>query len=82
MAASLVIRTKDTAPLKELNDLERKNNLKTAFHVKENIVQYKKVLLVDDIYTTGTTADAVTDALRGAGIENVYFLAICIGNGI
>jgi len=79
---NLVKRVKDTQPLKELNDLQRKNNLKTAFHSEKNIVQYKRVLLVDDIYTTGTTADAVAEALQCAGVKNVFFLAICIGKGM
>ncbi len=78
----LVRRVRDTAPQKELNDVQRKNNLKSAFHYNQNIVQYKKVLLVDDIYTTGSTADAVTEELRKSGAEEVYFLSICIGEGM
>jgi putative competence protein len=36
---------------------------------------------VDDIYTTGSTAEACTRALLSAGIEKVCFFAVCIGQG-
>lgn len=35
--------------MKELNDEERRKNVERAFLVKENVVKYKKILLVDDI---------------------------------
>ena len=41
----------------------------------------RKVLLVDDIYTTGNTLDAAAKALKGKGVEKVYFLTISIGQG-
>ena len=39
------------------------------------------VLLVDDIYTTGSTIDAVAGLLKKKGVEKVYFLTISIGQG-
>ncbi len=77
----LVRRVRDTRPMKELNDKERKNNLKNAFQVAKCIVKYKKILVVDDIYTTGATADAVAEVLHAAGVEEVYFFSICVGKG-
>ncbi len=77
-----VLRVRNTRPMKELNDVERKNNLENAFQTTENIVKYKKVLLVDDIYTTGSTADAVSKELLAAGVCEVYFFSICIGKGV
>ena len=35
---------------------------------KKNIVKYKQILLVDDIYTTGSTADEVSRILREDGV--------------
>lgn len=77
----LLIRTRDTAPQKQLSVQERKNNLKNAFKITENIVKLSRVLLVDDIYTTGSTIDAAALALKQAGMEEVYFLCISIGQG-
>lgn len=81
MRADLIRRTKNTIPMKLLNDVERKNNLKNAFQTTQSIVKYKKVLLVDDIYTTGSTADAVADCIRCAGVDDVFYMSICIGKG-
>lgn len=53
---------------KELNDVERKINLKKAFQLVPNIVKYRKILIVDDIYTTGSTIDAVAEVLLQAGV--------------
>ena len=79
--AALLFRVKKTSPQKELNDAQRRENLKNAFQVRENEVRLKKIVLIDDIYTTGATIDAAASVLLGAGAENVYFLAICIGRG-
>lgn len=79
--AKCLKRIKNTIPMKNLNDIERKNNLKNAFQLNENIVQYTYIMIVDDIYTTGSTADAICEELLRAGVEEVYFLSICIGEG-
>lgn len=75
----LLVRVKDTTPQKELNDIERKNNLKNAFQKGKSIVQYRHVLVVDDIYTTGSTAQAAATELIKIGVHHVYFMSICIG---
>lgn len=76
---NIVIRVKDTAPQKGLGELERKNNLKNAFHSEKNVVQYRCVMVVDDIYTTGSTAEAVARELIKKGAHKVYLMTICIG---
>lgn len=78
----LLTRVRNTKPQKQLNDTERKNNLKNAFHVSKDIVKYKYILLIDDIYTTGSTIDAAAEAMRQSGAGNIYFLSVCIGKGI
>jgi predicted amidophosphoribosyltransferase len=69
-------------PQKELNPNERQNNLKKAFNISSDVVKLNKTILVDDIYTTGSTIDAVASELRRHGVENIYFVTLCIGEGI
>ena len=71
----------DTLPQKTLSDRERKNNLKKALKIGVDGVQWKRILVVDDIYTTGSTVDAAAAVLREAGVEKIYILSITIGNG-
>ena len=74
-------RRKKTSPQKKLGHNERKKNLKNAFAVTPAFRPVRKVLLVDDIYTTGNTLDAAAKALKEKGVEKVYFLTISIGQG-
>ena len=86
MYIKIVERTHDTKPQKQLNPGERKKNLKKAFHGKEKEYEKagrpRKVLLVDDIYTTGATAQSVTEALKQLGVKEVYVFCIAIGKGV
>ena len=77
----MVIRVKNTMPQKAMNNKQRKDNLKGAFQVRSNIVKYSKILLVDDIYTTGATIDTIAELLKKSGAKEVYFLSICVGEG-
>lgn len=77
----LLVRIIDTRPQKELNDQERLRNLKKAFFFHKNDVKLNKLLLVDDIYTTGATIEACTQALHSGGAQEVYYTSICIGRG-
>lgn len=79
MLKNVIYRTKNTIPQKGLDELRRKNNLKNAFHTGKNIVQYECVMVVDDIYTTGSTAEAVAQELIKNGARRVYLMTICIG---
>lgn len=81
VSTDLLLRTKRTTAQKELNDQERKANLKNAFQVAKNNIEAKKILLIDDIYTTGSTIDAASAVLLEHGAEKVYFLSISIGRG-
>ena len=81
MNAKAVARTKKTMPQKTLNEKQRKKNLEGAFVVTKHWKGEKRVLLVDDIYTTGSTIDALAKELKKKGVEKVWFLTISIGQG-
>ena len=75
-----IIRKKSTVPQKKLSNEMRKINLQKAFGVDRKICsEYKTVLLVDDIYTTGSTFDAHAKVLKVAGVEKVYCLSVAVG---
>ena len=78
---SVLERCRKTLPQKELNDQERFRNLEKAFKIVGNVVKYKKIILVDDIYTTGATIDACAKQLLAAGAQKIYYAAVCIGKG-
>ncbi len=82
----LLIRNKKTLPQKKLSNKERWKNLSEAFAFNEQFLNtgttsIKKVLLVDDIYTTGSTVEACSNVLKSHGIDEVYFIVLCIGKG-
>lgn len=77
--SDILVRSKETFAQKGLNHKERAKNLQEAFQISGKVVQYKKVILIDDIYTTGSTIEACTKVLKLNGVEKVYFLSLCIG---
>lgn len=79
--ANLIIRSTNTMPQKKLDNEEREKNLKKAFISSGEIVKYKRVMLVDDIYTTGATIETCTKLLKENGVSEVYYTSICIGKG-
>ena len=78
----VLFRIRKTKPQKQLDDRERRQNLKGAFAVNREWEPRRNVLLVDDIYTTGSTVERSAKMLKKAGCENVYFLTISIGQGL
>ncbi|MDO4453008.1 MAG: ComF family protein [Eubacteriales bacterium] len=79
LICDLVARVRNTKPQKELEGKDRENNLKKAFIITKNDVKLRKILIVDDIYTTGSTVDAIAEVLKKSGVEEIYFLSLCIG---
>lgn len=80
LESKLIIRTKNTVPQKELEGTMRYLNLRDAFAVDTSRIKgIKNILLVDDIFTTGSTVDACSAVLKKAGAKNVYVLCISAG---
>lgn len=77
-----LIRIKDTISQSKLNRLKRLKNLKNVFKVLNyDIINSKDILLIDDIYTTGTTVSECAKALKFSGANKVYVLTIASGKG-
>ncbi|RUR10212.1 ComF family protein [Legionella septentrionalis] len=62
-------KIKETAAQASLNSKQRQKNIRGAFMVKA--IQYKHVTLVDDLLTTGSTANELARALKKQGVEQV-----------
>lgn len=70
-----VIKIKDTVQQEKLTNEERRNNLIDAFAVKNpDVFAGKKVLVVDDVKTTGTTIDRIARVLKKSKAIKVFGL--------
>ena len=73
-------RVRPTAPQWQLGRISRGDNVKRAFEVKDPFdVRQKRVLLVDDIYTSGATMEACARALKQKGAAGVTGIVIASG---
>lgn len=76
--AHALLRTAETAPMRGLGPEERKQNVKGKFAINKKyvkILEGRRILLIDDFYTTGSTAKECCRELMAASPEDVYFLA-------
>lgn len=81
VSENILRRIRYTNPQKKLDHTTRKSNLHNAFAITEKLVGIRRVLLIDDIYTTGNTIDEAARKLKESGVEKVYFLSVSIGQG-
>lgn len=75
----MIEKCRNTKSQKKLNAQERRRNLKDAFVLRKN-VKGLTLLVIDDVYTTGSTMDEISACLMAGGAKNVYFLTLCTGN--
>jgi ComF family protein len=76
-----LVRIRKTDVMSSLSSEARRQNLEGAFAVGCDIMRItgKRFLLIDDVYTTGSTADACAEALLAEDAENVDVIVFAIG---
>lgn len=78
----ILVRDRDTAPLRSMDPIERAASLEGAFSVRKGSgekIKGKRILLIDDIYTTGATFDECSRTLTEAGAGEVYVMSLASG---
>ena len=78
---NILIRTRFTRSQTALSREQRKQNIRNAFALSANIKLgfEKKYILIDDVFTTGSTANACAKVLKKAGIQTIEL--ITLGHG-
>jgi ComF family protein len=81
----VLIRSKETLPMKGLGPSERMANIQGAFAIREELKEKTagaRLLLIDDIYTTGATLSEAARILKDAGASTVDFASFAAGADI
>jgi orotate phosphoribosyltransferase len=72
-----MLRARATAPQAGLTNAQRRLNMRGAFRVKHGVrLDGRRILVVDDVFTTGATASACARALKRAGAAHVSLLTL------
>lgn len=77
----VLVKTRSTTPQVQLSGVARRDNLKGAFIVPGNrrsAIEGRRIVIVDDVITTGATMEACSAALLSAGAANVDVLALAL----
>ena len=78
----ILIRKEQTKRLYKLNKVDRQQELKNVFALKDNEynLNNKKVLLIDDIFTTGSTVNEISKVLKLNGVDKIFVLCALTGS--
>lgn len=79
-SGSCLFKIRRTKQQVNLDKVARFNNIKAAFRAKKDVgLKGKRLLLVDDVFTTGATAEECSKALTAAGAKAVWVLTLARG---
>jgi len=78
--AKLIIKTKSAPAQASLSRTERLKSIRDSLKVKQaNLVKDKRILLVDDVLTTGATANECAKVLQEAGAKRIEVFTLARG---
>lgn len=72
-------RVRQTSQQADLNRAQRRENVHQAFKWQGPLPPPRRVLVIDDVLTTGATVEAVAQALHSAGAQDIHALALARG---
>jgi len=77
LVSDCLLRVKNNYPQVELSEKERKENVKDIFFCQNKKEIFgKKILLVDDVYTTGATMEEAARILKESGAKEVWGIVV------
>lgn len=82
----VLVRKSYKSPMNKLGAEQRHKNVSGAYALNKKVpdagdLKGKRVLLIDDVYTTGSTVDECSRLLKEQGAEKVYVLTLAAGVG-
>lgn len=74
---NIIQKVKNTLPQSYLNKLQRKTNVQNVYKlINKEKINNKKIIIFDDIYTTGSTVNAISKILKENGAKEIIILTI------
>ena len=77
--AAQLVRVRHTSQQADLNRAQRRENVQSAFVWQSSTPPPGRILVIDDVLTTGATVEAAAQALHAAGAREVHALALARG---
>lgn len=78
VSKDIVIKNRQTQAQKSLTFVQRKENLKNAFSAPDiSKIKGKRIIIIDDICTTGSTLSEITNLLIDSGASEIYCACVC-----
>lgn len=75
--SEMLLKIKNTKPQAQLDRIHRKQNIKNTFTLGPNLdVKNNRIILVDDVWTTGSTMREAGKVLKKAGASEVWGLTV------